>query len=239
MANKRIAFPISEETWTPEGVVSAYPSMPNRPVASYRIGMRENGDQKYFINEPIFVDVYHRILKKEVKCYVNLYQYPYLVCVKDGRLVPHNMAFFELLSAVDTAMEDILIHNKIRAFTEIRRNLYAKERIGETTRILREQLAAMLPEGLIDKGVPLSYAFLRFYLQSHMPLEQTSELEEQLRFMDKAGLSSLQGGLYEYEEARSIHFEPLKNLSQTYAIEDIKAAFQKELCRRFFVGDIH
>lgn len=129
MANKRIAFPISEETWTPEGVVSAYPSMPNRPVASYRIGMRENGDQKYFINEPIFVDVYHRILKKEVKCYVNLYQYPYLVCVKDGRLVPHNMAFFELLSAVDTAMEDILIHNKIRAFTEIRRNLYAKEQM--------------------------------------------------------------------------------------------------------------
>lgn len=28
------------------------------------------------------------------------------------------------------------------------------------------------PEGLIDKGVPLSYAFLRFYLQNHMPLEQ-------------------------------------------------------------------
>ena len=239
--NGKLAHKISKDTWVQNGKAFEYDEFPGRPAANICIGMDINGDEKYFIYEPIFLDVLPLIIDHKVTAHVNLYTDPQLVCETRGQLIIHNGDIPVIKDELDLIIDDMAEENKIRAITEIRQNRYSTEKIGPITKILRKQLTASLPKGVLLDGKMLNYEYMKLYLRDKYRLDDKPEedsLEEKIRMLSKEDLISLQGGIMEYTKTGRVRFEPFKSLVEEYKADKIEEAYKNELEYRFYLGTI-
>ena len=241
MKNRRFqAFPV--DSWKIQGTTFTESESGDRKIAEYLIGTATVGDETQAIYERIFVDVYNMILQKKVKLHLNLYSDPVIVCERNGKLVPHSPDDLILREDIDDVIDVSTEANRIRALTEIRRNLYNASYLGDCTRNLREQITNALPEGYFADNKPLSYDFLKLYLRekyrmNDMPKEGT--LQEIIRDYSKEQLIELYGGMLEYAKCGGASYSPMKDLlAAKHEPGDIEATFFDELTRRFFLGEI-
>lgn len=242
MNKKRLcAFPISE--WKKQGADFVEAESGERKIAEYLIGTSTIGDEETAIIERIFVDVFQLIQQKRVKVHINLYADPVMVVEKNGKLIPHSPDDIILREDLDDVIEKSKDKNRIRALTEIRRNMYNASNLGDVTRNLRTQITNTLPEDYFDEGKPLSYDFLKLYLRDRYRLNDAPEensLKEIVRDYSKEQLVELYGGMLEYSLFKEASYEPLKTLiSDGYTASDIEMTFYNELSRRFFMGEIN
>ena len=200
------------------------------------------GDETQAIYERIFVDVYDLIISKKVKVHINLYSDPVIVCEKNGRLIPHSPDDMILKEDINEVIAVAGEQNRIRALTEIRRNLYNASYLGDVTRNLRDQITNALPDGCLNEGKSLNYDFLKLYLRESYRLNDVPEedsLEETIRNYDKSELIELFGGMLEYAKLGKASYSPLKELLEAKnEPANIETAFYDELARRFFLGEI-
>ncbi len=227
--------------WEIDKAATAQAANEGRPQVCVNIGRTCVGEESYYISEWFFQDVYEKIKDKSIRCHVNLYAYPQIVCEKNGMLVPHNNAILELKQAVKKTLDSTLECNQIRAFSEIRQNSYESTRIGQNTKNLRDKLTLLLPEHLNEKKEPMNYSFISLILRERSKTStapEENELTRQLQEYTKPQLVSLYASMLEYAAAGTKRFEPFKSLIAQYAPEVIEAAYRDEVARRFYIGEI-
>ena len=238
---RKCAFPISK--WKKQGVEFTESESGERKIAEYIIGTSTIGDDSQAIYERIFVDVFNLIQKKQVTVHINLYADPVMVVEKNGKFIPHSPDDTILRDDIDDVIDISNDGNRLRALTEIRKNMYNAATLGDVTRNLREQITNALPAGYFQDGNALSYDFLKLYLREKYRLNDLPEegsLKEIIRDYSKAELIELYGGMLEYASFGKASYEPLKSLlEQGYKPEEIEMLYYEELSRRFFIGDIN
>ncbi len=234
------AIRISEDTWKQQGKEFYHEDFPGRKCANIYVGIDVEGDEKYFITEPFFLDILPKIFSHEIKVHVNLYADPQIVCELNGRLVAHNGDIPVIKEDLDSIIDITTESNRIRSLAEIRSNFYMASKLGITTKILRDQLTEALPKGVLLDGKKLNYEFLKLYLRDRYRLNEapTDNLQKIIRDMSKEELCLLQGGIIEKIKTGFNTFEPAKSLIEEYGIEEVETVYKEELSHRFFLGDI-
>lgn len=235
------AYPISKETWIMLNTAYEYdtPEYSGRPVGDICIGTQDTPGGEVYITEPFFLDILPQVFSKNVTVHVDLYSDPAVVVEKNGKLVLHNGDTAYLKERLDEVIQGVSFEqNRIWAVAELRRNRFAKAAVGRTTRVLREQITAALPEGVLLAGCKLNFDFLRLYLlEKYMARQPQGKAEEKVHSMDTGDLIYLCGCLEEYRRFSECPFQPLKQmLEEGITFEEAEDALHKELEWRLMSG---
>lgn len=231
----------SIDIWEIDRSATAQAESTGRPIVCVNIGRTCVGEESYYISEWFFQDVYEKIKDKSIRCHVNLYAYPKVVCERNGMLVPHNASILELKQAVKKTLDSTLECNQIRAFSEIRQNSYESTRIGMNTKNLRDKLTLLLPEHINEEREPLNYSFMSLTLRERTRMSvsmEDTDISKQMMEYTKPQLVSIYSSMLEFAAAGTKRFEPFKSLIAKYEPEEIEAAYRDEVARRFYIGEI-
>lgn len=233
MKEIRTGYKVSRDKWTNQGQF-AYQESPNRKATDVVIGTKRYGDIREKILEPFYLDILDKVFEKKLKVYVDLYSEPSVVVELNGKLVLHNGDILSIKEDVEALLVEVLESNQIRALTEIRTNEYRENKVGPTTKAIRNVISQ-------DFNRKINYHFLRLiltekYISKIAP--PSNDLDQIMRRYSKSQLVEIYGGIIEFEQTKGCKFGPMSELVQTYTPSDIQKSLLKELGRRFYDGDI-
>ena len=209
----------------------------DRPAVRIGIGELQQVDgTKQYLIEPFYEDILPLIDERNVTVHIDVYSEPMVVLEVKGKLVIHNANVMLLKEETIEALRDdkvVTIGSQLKCLAELRRNMQAGEKIGTSTKALRE----ILSDGLNKK---VSYDFIRLILKEmYVGVDTENELASLMYTMSNSELIDLHSGIINKELTNGTNINPLmKLLTEGYNFEAVKSAYQNEVTRRFYEGSI-
>lgn len=234
MSAKKTAFKISE--WKQVSDKAFFYEGEERPAVRIGIGEIDQPDgTKQYVIEPFYEDILPLIDKNAVTVYIDLYAEPMVVLESHGNLIIHNANVKILKEETVEALDEkvVTIGNQLKSLAELRNNIQARNGIGPNTKALRE----ILSDGLNKK---VSYNFIRLVLKEmYNPIDAGNELSMKMLGFSNEELVRVKSGLINKELTDGTSIQPTSQLLMDgFSYDDIKEAYEKEVCRRFYDGVI-
>lgn len=232
---KKFALPVNE--W------GVYGDLPDdippdvRYEADFVIGVVRNeaGEDEEYIIEPIFLDVVENLQtdgKKAFTTHTSITQVPPVVFKYNNILIMHNHSVQDYMIGVKETLEDIP--------TEILMKSLVDQRVMRYERKKGDGMKAL--ESLVRSKSGINYnSELINYMMQQMVYEANEDevgIRKMFDSMDQKDIIRFLGAVKAYSMIEETDNKELAKLLNSFKIEEIEAAVNREITDRYFLGFI-